>query len=214
MKQTPYLNKISWIYAAFYNARESQKITPPIGLRQVHSAEVAVVKELPQQEVVADALVTTLPGVPLMVRTADCAPVLLADTHKPVIGAVHAGWKGSFQGILETTVLKMLKLGAQTETMVAAIGPHLQRASFEAGEDMRSLFPVTEHRLFTPQGKGKYLFDLAAYVRWRLQRAGVQQVETVGDDTKTDLQYMSYRRDPVSTIRQLSAIMIRGEKIR
>lgn len=216
MKKPSLLNQICWIHAVFYNKAESAKITPTVRLKQVHSAEAAVLTDLPKEEIVADALVSRLADVPLMVRTADCAPVLLADTKTPVIAAVHAGWKGTFQGILETTVLKMQQLGAGPETLVAAVGPHLQAKSFEAGDDMRALFPVPEQGLFQPlrDKPGKYRFDFAAYVRLRLMRAGVHMIETAGEDTKTDLQYASYRRNPSDTARQFSSIMIQREKIR
>ena len=108
MKQASNLSALLGIQHGFYNAYDTKDVINPILMNQVHSTDVLVVEKpfvIPPQ---VDALVTTKKGLHLTVKTADCAPVLLADAQHNVIGAVHAGWKGAFQGIIETTILKML----------------------------------------------------------------------------------------------------------
>ncbi len=208
MKQASNLSALLGIQHGFYNAYDTKDVINPILMNQVHSADVLVVEKpfvIPPQ---VDALVTTKKGLHLTVKTADCAPVLLADAQHNVIGAVHAGWKGAFQGIIETTILKMLEQGAVLENIVAGVGPHIQKQSFEADEKMRALFPVTEHHFFTPAQNGKYLFDFDAYVCHRLKRAGVENVVSIQDDTYQDKTYLSFRREPENPARQYSVICL------
>lgn len=87
-----------------------------------------------------DGFYTDVPGVVLMVRTADCAPVLLAglrDDGTPAVCAVHAGWRGSCAGISAMAVAAMVSMGVRAENIRAAIGPCAHFEAFEVGEDMR-----------------------------------------------------------------------------
>ena len=132
----------------------------------------------------------------------------MADTGCRLIAAIHAGWRGAFQGVIENTLLKMIELGGTPKNMVAGIGPHLQIQSFEVSPEMRALFPSTEHRFFAEEN-GKICFDFDQYVMYRLHRAGIEVVESVGEDTYSDPCYNSYRRDPKNPARQLSIIEIK-----
>lgn len=207
MKITPCL-ELSWLKAAFYNAAESLEVENIIKMNQVHSADCLYITEKPDENPSVDALITDTPGLRLAVKTADCAPVLIADTKKHLIAAVHAGWKGAFQGVIENTILKMIEQGGDPQNMVAGIGPHLQIQSFEISPEMRALFPETEARFFAEE-QGKIHFDFDAYVIHRLHRSGIKTVESVGDDTYSDKQYNSYRRDSKNPARQLSVIEIK-----
>ena len=125
--------------------------------------------------------------------------------------AIHAGWRGAFQGIIENTILEMVRHGANLNTIHAGIGPHIQKNSFEMGQEIKNLFPKTEEFFFSSVN-GKILFDFDSYVIHRLERAGIQSVESVGDDTYPDPTYFSYRRDPANPGRQFSSIIIKGGK--
>ena len=107
MKVLPCL-ELNWLKAAFYNAQESEGIIDAIKMNQVHSADCLYITEKPTEEPSVDALVTDKAGLKLTVKTADCAPILIADQKKHLIAAVHAGWKGAFQGVIENTVLNSL----------------------------------------------------------------------------------------------------------
>ncbi|MBO7483620.1 MAG: peptidoglycan editing factor PgeF [Alphaproteobacteria bacterium] len=207
MKTLPCLD-LKWCQAGFYNAPESDKVSDALIMNQVHSVDCLYLTEKPDENPSVDALITDKSGLKLAVRTADCAPVLIADTKKHLVAAIHAGWKGAFQGIIENTILKMIELGGYPKNMVAGIGPHLQTQSFEVSSEMRALFPVTESHFFTEEN-GKIYFDFDAYVLYRLYRAGIPFVESVGEDTYSDKQYNSYRRDPKNPARQLSIIEIK-----
>lgn len=146
----------------------------------------------------ADALVTDRPGVLLGILTADCAPVLFADREAGVVGAAHAGWKGAFGGVTDSTVAAMEALGARRERIVAAIGPCIARSSYEVDEGFLQRFAAADEAnagFFTAGRPGHHHFDLEAYVAARLQAAGLGRVEALGLDTYSQPQrFYSYRR--------------------
>lgn len=146
-----------------------------------------------------DAVVTAKPGVICAILTADCAPVLLADPEAGVVGAAHAGWKGALDGVVRSTVTAMQALGAEPRRMVAVVGPCIAQASYEVGTDFQERFGDQEpgsERFFRPSPRpDKRLFDLAAFVLWRLEQAGVADAAWTGHDTRTDAaQFYSNRR--------------------
>lgn len=167
---------------------------------QVHSADVVTVTApvAHHQRPRADAVVTDRPGLLLGILTADCAPILLADTAAGVIGAAHAGWKGALAGVTDRTVTAMVALGARADRIAAAIGPCIGRVSYEVDDGFARRFedhdPANE-RFFTPGRPGHQQFDLAGYVAARLTTAGIERIELTGLDTYADPQrFFSYRR--------------------
>jgi YfiH family protein len=98
-------------------------------LYQIHSNKVITVTGKFETRFEADGLVTKTPNIVLGILTADCTPVLFADTEAKVIGAAHAGWKGACSGILENTVIEMEKLGAKAANIHAVIGPTIAQSS-------------------------------------------------------------------------------------
>ncbi len=168
----------------------------------------------------ADAIVTDRPGLALGILTADCTPVLLADRAAGVIGAAHAGWKGAFGGVIESTLAAMEGLGADRARIVAAVGPVIARKSYEVDDAFLRRFaeadPANE-RFFSPGREGHQQFDLEAYVLARLAAAGVTRAEAVGLDTYSDPdRFFSYRRathrgEPTYG-RQISLIGLSGDE--
>lgn len=168
---------------------------------QTHSADVQVVRapwnvlEPPK----ADAMVTDVAGMALGVLTADCTPVLLADRERRVVGAAHAGWKGALGGVIEATVAAMEGLGAARWRIAAVIGPTISQASYEVGPEFRARFVAADDGhagLFVPSGRaGHFRFDLAGFVRRRLDGLGLAAIEDVGLCTYADeRRFFSYRR--------------------
>jgi hypothetical protein len=128
------------------------------------------------------------------VLTADCVPVLLADRAGTVAAAVHSGWKGTASNIVAATV-QVLGSWAPAETLVAAIGPCIELAAFEVGEEVAVRFDPSFVRR---EGFVRPHVDLVATVRAQLIAAGVpaQSIERVGGCTFADpSRYFSYRRD-------------------
>lgn len=165
---------------------------------QVHSADVIVVESTDHAGQTADAMVTKTPGLALGILTADCQPVLFADTKAGVIGAAHAGWKGALDGVLDATVAAMLGLGATRSDITAVIGPTISQASYEVGpeffERMYDEDPINAQFFANGQGD-KYQFDLPAYGLARLRSLGVGHAEWTRHCTYRDPErFYSYRR--------------------
>lgn len=192
-------------------------------LHQIHSKECVVVEKpwALQDRPKADAFVTKIPGIALGILTADCGPVLFSGRDAdgaPVIGAAHAGWGGAFGGVLEETVAKMIELGAQKDTIEAAIGPCIGQESYEVGAEFVERFieadPANE-RFFIPSKRdGFMMFDLPGYCKQRLENAGVRKVCVKGLDTYfNEEDFFSYRRATHRSEpdygRQVSVIAIR-----
>ncbi len=168
---------------------------------QIHSAEVAVVDEVWPHEYRPriDAMVTRRKGVSLGILTADCAPVLLADSQAGVIGAAHAGWRGALAGVLEAAVKSMRELGANPEDIAAGIGPAIAQESYEVGPEFPLPFLAeneTNAKFFVPGREAeRSQFDLAGYVAEKLARLGIGRIETAYFDTCAERdRFFSHRR--------------------
>jgi YfiH family protein len=188
-------------------------------LFQVHGPAVArVIRPIPlDARPQADAMVTDRPGVTLGIVTADCAPVLFADSAAGVVGAAHAGWRGAVGGVLEATLDAMEELGAMRARIVAVVGPCIRQPSYEVAPDMRDAALAASAdaaRFFAPGARpDRWMFDLAGYCAARLAAAGAAVSVVPADTLVEEDRFFSYRRN---TLRagggpighQLSAIAI------
>lgn len=185
---------------------------PPVvvGMRQVHGSDVHVVDARhlagPRSPVEADALVTAVPGVALMVRVADCVPILLADTERGVVAAAHAGRSGMVAGVVANTVSAMRELGA--DRLVGWVGPHVCGRCYEVPEEMRAEVTRKVPAAFSETGRGTASLDLGAGVRAQLDAARVD-VEEVGPCTLEGEDFFSYRRQGRESGRQAGLVWIR-----
>jgi polyphenol oxidase len=117
------------------------KTWPLVTLRQIHSDLIHVVRSRKPAPMAGDGLVTDLPRLALGILTADCFPVLLVDTKTKAVGAFHAGWRGTVKRIVEKGVgIMRLEFGSRPEDIYAAIGPGIQKCSFEVGEEVEDAF--------------------------------------------------------------------------
>jgi YfiH family protein len=172
-----------------------------LGLTQVHGTHVVTAIEPWQagQGELADAMVTDRPGLALGIVTADCAPVLFADSNGQIVGAAHAGWRGAVAGVLEATITAMTDLGAPAGRITAAIGPCIAPGSYEVGPDLRDAVLAqsgSDARFFAAgRGENRWQFDLPGYCAARLRAAGVGRVIVMGVDTLAeDERFFSHRR--------------------
>lgn len=172
-----------------------------VSLHQIHSPEVVVVEGAwPRQERPrADAMVTRMPGLALGIATADCGPVLFADSEKGVVGAAHAGWKGALTGVLEATLAAMEGLGADRASVIAVLGPTISQKAYEVGPEFVARFrdagPANE-RFFRPSGRQAHaFFDLPGYIGSRLEAAGIGEFADLGHCTYAEEErFYSFRR--------------------
>jgi hypothetical protein len=190
-------------------------------LYQIHSANTVTVTapwnlgEGPQ----ADAMVTRKRNIALGILTADCAPVLLADTEAGVIGAAHAGWKGALGGVTDSSIAAMEALGAKRNRIAAAIGPCISQANYEVGFEFRDRFVAADSRnirYFAASDRADHFrFDLEGYVEMRLDEAGVASIARCSACTYVhEGDFFSFRRathrSETDYGRQVSAIVLKG----
>ena len=183
-----------------------------VRVRQVHGAAV-----LPAHAVAAgseaDALWTgrDRPGADkvVAVMTADCVPILICDRDATLVAAAHSGWRGTVADIAGATVATLVEAGAEPRSLLAAIGPCIEVAAFEVGEEVAEHFDAR----FVDRSFGERPHvDLVACVRAQLEAAGIpeNQIERVGGCTHTDPElYFSYRRDGAGIGQHLSLIGLR-----
>ena len=161
-----------------------------VGLRQVHSATSILIDAesdtRTDERAEADAMVTSTPNIALAILTADCVPVLFVAPAAGLVAAAHAGWRGAVDGVLESTIAMMVKLGAKPQQIEAVIGPAIQQASYQVGSDLRD-YVLKYHSdakiYFDNDVNRKYRFDLPGFVKWRLSMAGLLQIKNLGIDT-------------------------------
>ena len=182
---------------------------------QTHSTVVAHVDRpgLTREELEGvDALVTELPDVAIGVRTADCIPVLLYDSSKHLVAAIHAGWRGTVGRIVERTVREM---GSAGQDLHAIIGPGISLQAFEVGDEVYSAFrdecfPMERMAKRYPcrTGGERWHLDLWEANRWLLENMGVADVHVAGVCTKASPLFYSARRETIDTGRNYNGILL------
>lgn len=137
----------------------------------------------------ADGLMTDVPGLPLVIFSADCIPILFYDPMRRVVAACHAGWRGTALGIAEKTVRRMEEVyGCQPSEIRAAIGPGISKCCFTTDADvpqaMEAAFGEAISPYCVPNGTpGRYQVDLKGINAWLLRRAGVTRIDLSTDCT-------------------------------
>lgn len=188
--------------------------------KQVHKDEVRVCTADDRQALPpavpyeADGLITDVKGLPLMIFTADCTPILLHDPVREVVGAVHAGWRGTVADIAGKAVKKMQKeYGCKPENLCAAIGPCISMCCFETGAEVFAavceLLGSTAEKFAVKKDNGKYMIDLKGVNRFLLERAGVQNILVSDECTKcSPHKYWSHRATNGKRGTQCSCIVL------
>ena len=217
------------IFHGFFDKRRREegfladRNVPLYTLKQIHSPLCHAVEGHFDCVLQGDSMVTDVPGLALGVYTADCTPVLLQGEKRdgsPVIGAVHAGWRGAFDGVLDNAVASMVWHGAKEDSLKAAIGPTIAQESYEVSQEFFDDFVArsnVNHQFFAPaKREGHYMFDLPRYVIHRLMNCGVAEISNINMDTYTnEMDYNSYRRATHTNgekgLRQISLIYIEAK---
>jgi YfiH family protein len=191
----------------------------PVYLNQVHGRRV--VRLTPADTRVgapvhdADASITIEPGIACAAQVADCLPVLFAAPDGRAVGAAHAGWRGLAFGVLEATVQAVCEAAAcEPHEVKAWLGACIGPAQFEVGADVLEAFRAEAGSpRFRPHARRKWLADLPALARDRLQLAGVLDITggawcSVSDPSR----FFSFRRDRI-TGRMAAFVWIRRERL-
>jgi YfiH family protein len=209
--RAPRLVRIPWLVHGFGTRRLSEEDLSrtggfpdfrPVIMRQLHSDAVHRVDIPPPARLSGDALITDMPGLLLVVRTADCLPVLLVDEANRAIASVHCGWRGTRSRVLERAVRAMESAyGSAPGSLLAAFGPCIGPACYEVGAEVKGAFvsagfPEAVFNPF-PASAGKFLLDLRAANIWLLAGIGVKKANiwSVATCTHCDPELLSYRRN-------------------
>ena len=178
--------------------------------RQTHSTNVCYVDfagEVPD----TDAVITDKAGLCIAVKTADCIPVLLYDSCRHLIAAVHAGWRGTVGRIVEKTLLQMQSRAGDVS---AIIGPGISLESFEVGDEvyeqfLQAGFPMGRLADRFPSTDGeRWHINLKDANRWLLEQNGITRIQVSDVDTLTSSRFYSARRETINTGRNINGIMI------
>lgn len=182
--------------------------------RQIHSALARAFDAAPEQPLKGDAIITSAPGLLLAVLTADCVPLLLVDTKRRVVAAIHAGWRGTLKRIAEKTLGKMrMTFGTRPRDILAVLGPGIGRCCYEVGPEVAQAFhsqfalakewfegpfdrlvsddtpnPLQWLNMHPPGHQPpppKVHLDIVAANRWQLESAGVPAANLFSSDLCT-----------------------------
>lgn len=177
---------------------------------QTHRANVLVATEehrgrgvRSRDDAVADtdAMVTTTPGLLLVMMVADCVPLVLHDPVAQVLGCVHAGWAGTVRGVTAAAVAAMRELGANAEHLAVGIGPSIAAADYQVGADVHAAaeeaFGEQVGEVVTPDRSGRWTFDLLRANELQLEAAGVraENVYRSGYTTGKGTPFFSHRAE-------------------
>jgi len=181
----------------------------PIWIQQVHGIEVIEANKhnIGKQ---ADASFSNNKNTVCVVRTADCIPILLCNKQSTTVAAIHAGWRGLANGIIEATIQK---LNLAPEDILIWLGPCISVKHFEVGNEVKTIFEKNHpeaSQYFTPSVKENHWFaNLYGLATMRLNKMGIHQVFGGEYCTYADKDlFYSYRRDGQQTGRMASLIWI------
>lgn len=156
---------------------------------------------------VADAVITDRPGIVIGVQTADCVPILVLDSHKHVIAAIHAGWRGTAKGIFKAVVATMCTdFSCNPQDILIAVGPSIKSCCYEVGGDvMDEVRQTTGVGDYIRQEAGRWYVDLARANLYQALAVGLAESNVwISPDCTFCLpdRYHSYRRTKAGTGRQ------------
>ena len=209
-------NRIIHNRKKFLDMIGANKDTKIVLANQTHSDNIVIIDDkqtrgwLSQDDAIAscDALITAQKNLLVGVLTADCVPILLLDSVKGVVGAVHAGWKGTKEQIVYKTIIKMKEVFGCND-IIAVIAPSIGACCYEVGSEL------AEHFGAYPQAvkhiNGKYLLDLPLINKMQLESAGVEskniEMSSICTSCNTE-NFFSYRKEQGCSGRFLSFIGI------
>ncbi|MGB5443944.1 MAG: peptidoglycan editing factor PgeF [Psychromonas sp.] len=171
-------------------------------LNQIHSTILLRIEQKLPVDISADASWTTEQQQPCIVMTADCLPVLITDKLGTFVCAVHAGWRGLFDGIIEKSIASICQtLGVNSENLLVWLGPCIGNTAFAVGDEVRSAFIADNEQAtgaFTPF-EDRWLADLHHLARLRLAPFQVFEISASEHCTYNEAElFYSYRRDNIT----------------
>ena len=168
-------------------------------MKQTHSNKVKFIESNNTfEKIECDALLTKNNNFAIGVLTADCIPILIYEIESKIIGCIHAGWKGAYNGIIENTLEKLNEIGGRTGKLIVCLGPCISKKNYEVKEDFYLKFKEKSKEndsFFSRKSDNNFNFDLRGFVNKKFRDLGVVEIENVLIDTfAINNNYFSHRR--------------------
>ena len=187
-KDDPFIVKKNIVKATSEISKQKKMLILP---QQSHTNKCLIVKKS-LKNYQCDGLVTNDSDIILGVTTADCLPIIFVDQKSRVVGICHAGWRGLLNGIIENTLMKMIKLNSKKSKIHAFIGPCIRKKSYEVSEVfINDLKP--KYCNFSYKNKGRFYYDLPKLAKFILKEANISKIHDTKKNTFVDNNYFSYR---------------------
>ena len=157
-------------------------------VKQIHSNKFIFLNKnsnIKSRSVNADAIITEKKNFPIAILTADCVPLLIFDKRRKMIAAIHAGWRGAYNGIIQKVIRFMLNKGCKKEDMVVAIGPSISIKSYEVKKQFKSKFIKKDKKniKFFKSKNNKIYFDLPSYAKKQVKLNQIENINLLNIDT-------------------------------
>ena len=171
-----------------------------VTLNQTHSNRVVYFENQDsiKNKLPGDAIVTKIKNVGIGILSADCAPLLLYDPNKKIIGCIHSGWKGGLNGVIKNTIKQFEKLNSNLDDLIIAIGPCIGKENYEVKIDFYKKFinqDLKHDQFFKKIANDKYMFDLRDFINSKLSDSNIKNIENIEMDTFASHEnFYSHRR--------------------
>lgn len=190
----------------FFNKKDSSNLeryhillNECVSAEQVHSSLVCYTKEKGEYLPSCDGLVSDK-RLFLSIRTADCLPIFFYEPDKHLIAGVHAGWKGLYSGIIDSTIKKIEKIGGKASKLLVAIGPHIKACCYSVSAERIEAFQdiiQNDHIKIGEKRLGNWYLDLECFAVYQLVIEGISDhnIDILPICTNCDTRYFSFRRE-------------------
>jgi hypothetical protein len=200
-------------------SEEIQKLFPDVRLKRIKQVHGDLVIHTSPHAIdfsrEADAHYSNEQNIALGIATADCIPVMMFHSNPRWVAAIHAGWRGVQNRIVPKAISQLVKLGCKPERISVFAGPHIQRPSFEVGNDVRDQLlacsPLRDGSVWSRIDDAKSHVDLHEILKAQLIEAQIDLQNCFFEmkDTVQDRNYHSFRRDKQEAGRQISLIFLK-----
>ena len=175
-----------------------------ITLNQTHDNKVVCFENegTIKNKLPGDAIVTKIKNVGIGILTADCAPILLYDPQKKIIGCIHSGWRGALNGVIRNTIKKFKELVSNIDNLFVVVGPCIRKENYEVKSDFYEKFinqSLKYKEFFKKIEDGKYFFNLRGFINNKISDLNIKNIENIEMDTFLEKEFFySYRRSTLN----------------
>ncbi len=157
-------------------------------IKQTHSNKFIYLdkkSKIKNRSIYGDAIISEKKRTPIAILTADCVPILIYDSHREMVAAIHAGWRGAYKDIIKKVIQFMIKMGCRPKNMVVAIGPAISKKNYEVKLNFKNKFLKKDKKniKFFDTKKNKINFDLMAYVKNQIKLNLINKIDLINIDT-------------------------------